>query len=200
MPTRLEIVQRAQARIGDEPLRAETDAGADTHLAIYDSVRDDLLTRFPWTWATITRRLTRLVTAPGAHWSYFYQLPSDMLGAPRAVYDRSDARIPFTGYELTENRLATNAEEIWLRYAKRADPGLWPGYFVELLTIAVMAELAMSVREDRVMQAHLLERAFGPAHLNGEGGLFAHAAAIDTQARPSPIVAEGSNPLIDARF
>jgi hypothetical protein len=120
MTTRLQIIQRAQARIGDDPIvnDDEDDPVADTHIAIYDSVRDDILSRYPWSFATVVRRLTRLSAVPGAHWPYYYQLPSEMLGAPRAVYNSGEVRLPYTRYELTENRLATDAEEIWLRYAK----------------------------------------------------------------------------------
>lgn len=200
MPTRLQLIQRAQARIGDEPIGSEDDPGADTHIAIYDGVVEDLLSRYPWTFATVTRRLTRLTAVPPAHWAYYYQLPADMIGAPRAVYDRDDMRIPFTGYEITENRLASSAEKIWLRHTKNAHPGAWPGYFTELATTALMSALALSVREDSVLAARLDERAFGPSHMLGTGGLMGQARGLDAQAMPSPVVSEGHSPLVTARF
>jgi hypothetical protein len=81
----LEIIRAAQARIGDEPIETEADAGADTYLAIYDTKVDDIISRYPWAFATVTRRLTRLSVKPVAHWHFFFQLPSEMIGAPRAV-------------------------------------------------------------------------------------------------------------------
>ncbi len=199
MATRLELIQKQQARIGDEPLRTETDAGADTYLAVFEDTLDHLLAKHAWNFATLTRRLTRLVEPPAAHWRYYYQLPSLMVGAPRAVYDRADCRRPFTGYELLENRLATDAAAIWLRFTKRPDIAVWPGYFRELHTIACMAELALSVREDSVLADRLYLRAYGPPHLMGMGGIFGEASALDEQARPSTVVADGFNPFIDAR-
>ncbi len=199
MTTRLELIKSAQVRVGDEPITSETDAGADTYSAIYDSVRDDILSRYPWSFATVTRRLTRLAAVPEAHYKHYYQLPSDMLGAPRAAYDSATLRNPFVGYGLTENRLETDAEEVWLKYTIRPEPTLWPGYFVELVRVAMMSEIAMSVREDGVLYSRLREVAFGGERLMGQGGLFAQAKDIDSQSKPSAIIAEGTNPLVDVR-
>lgn len=199
MTTRLEIIRNAQRRIGDEPISTEHDAGADTHVGIFDAVRDDLLSRYPWSFATVTRRLARLTAVPAAHWSYYYQLPVDMLGAPRGVYVGADCHQPFTGFELTENRLATNAEEVWLEYLKRAEITIWPGYFVELVTMAVMAEFALSIREERALYNALQEACYGPPSMLGEGGRLGIAKGIDAQSKPSLVVAEGVNILVDVR-
>lgn len=199
MATRLELIQRAQARIGDEPILTESDPGADTHIAIYEGVVEDVLSRYPWSFATVTRRLVRLAEAPDAHWAYFYQLPADMLGAPRAAFERDDVAWPFMAWEITENRFATNAEKVWLRFTKRADPTYWPGYFTELVTLAVMAQMALSIREDGAMAERLRAAAFGSGGIDGHGGLMAQCQAMDVQGKPSPVVAEGTNPLLEAR-
>jgi hypothetical protein len=199
MPTRLEFIQRAQARIGDEPILSEDDPGADTHIAIFEGVLEDLLSRHPWSFSAVTRRLTRLSEAPPAHWRYFYQLPADMIGAPRAAYERDDAPWPFTAWELTENRFATNAEQVWLRYAKRPELVYLPGYFAELLTVAIMAQFALSIREDSPMHERLRQVAFGSGQLDNHGGLLEQCRTMNDQGQPSPVVAEGVNPLLEAR-
>lgn len=199
MATRLEMIKRAQARIGDEPIQAEDDAGADTYVSIYEGVVEDLLSRYPWTFATVTRRLTRLAAVPDAHWTYYYQLPADMLGAPRAAFDQAQLRTPFTSWELTENRLATNAEQVWLTFTKRADPTFWPGYFTELVVTALMAQMALSVREDSPMYERLRSIAFGAGGMDGHAGLLAQCQAMDGQGKPSAVVGEGYNPLLEAR-
>lgn len=200
MLTRLDIIKRAQAMIGDEPIRAETDPGADTHIAIYDTVTDDLLSRYPWSFATVTRRLTRLAAVPVAHWPYFYQLPSDMIGSPRAVYNTEAFRIPFTRYEITENRLATDAEQIWMRFTKRAAQSLWPGYFVTLHQTVLMSWFCLSIREDQAAFDRLQMQAFGSPSMMGQGGMMGQATSLDAQAQPSPTVAEGYSPLVAARY
>lgn len=201
MTTRLEIIQQCQARIGDEPILSEADAGAQTHLAIFDAVRDDLLSRYPWTFATVIgRRLVRLTVTPEAHWQYYYQLPSDMLGAPRALYQDAINRRPFTNFDITENRVATDAESLWISYTRRADPVIWPGYFRELVNRVIMAEMALSIREDSVMFERFHQVSFGSPGQMGEGGLMAQAKNMDSQSHGSVILTEGSNPLIDVRF
>lgn len=200
MTTRLDLIKSAQVRIGDRPLASEVAPGADVYLAIYDRVRDDLQSRYSWSWNTVTRRLTRLSAVPDVHWAYFYQLPSDMIGAPRAVYSNAEYRIPFHGYEITENRLATAAEEIYVRFSKRAEISIWPGYFIELFETVLRSEFAMSVREDSTLYARLREVAFGSEALMGQGGLFHQATSMDLQSQPSRVIAEGYNPLIAARY
>lgn len=199
MPTRLEIIQRAQARIGDEPIVSETAPGAPTLVAIYDDVRDDLLSRYPWKFARVIRRLTRLSAVPEAHWSYYYQLPSDMLGAPRAVYDSASEATPCTRFEITENRLATDAAEIWLEFGKRPEIVLWPGYFLSIVTKGTMREFALTIREDSGLWRALGEELYGSAAMMGEGGLFGQAKNLDAQSGPSPVIAEGASPLTDVR-
>lgn len=200
MTTRLEIINRALVRIGADPLDNETVDGAETHLAIYAGVSEDLLSRNEWSFATVTRRLTRLADAPAQHWRYQYQLPSEMLGSPRAVYDSDALRWPMTAYALSEQRLLTDAEAVWLKYIKTPDPTWWPGYFRELVTVAMMAELAFSVREDRVTRDALRGDVYGSANMLGQGGLLGEAKGLDAQSKPSPVIAEGSNPLIAARY
>lgn len=186
MTTRLQLIQRAQVRIGDEPIGAEDDPGADTHVAIYDSVVADLLSRHAWSFATTTRQLTRLVVEPPAHWTYYYQLPSEMIGAPWNVYDSDTRRVPFTAFEIAENRIGTDAETVWLRFSKQADPGIWPGYFSSLVTTVLMAELALSVREDAEMHTALTAKAFGPPEANGRGGMWKEALLADVMAQAPP--------------
>lgn len=200
MTVRLDIINRALVRIGSDPLETESSPGFETHFAIYDSVTEDILSRYPWSFATFTRRLGRLTAAPAQLWKYQFQMPSDMIGVPRAVYDRSDSRTPFADFALGENRLFADVLDIWLTYQKKPDPLYWPGWFRELITVAVMAELALSVREDNSLRAVLRENAYGSEHMMGEGGLLGQAKNMDSQGKASPVIAEGGNPLIDVRY
>lgn len=201
MTTRIILIDRALVRIGADPLGSESAPGAETHIAVYQDVTEDLLTRHTWHFNTQTRQLNRLAAAPDQHWAYAYELPTEMLGSPRAVYDRAETRAPFTRYELFEERqLRTNAEAIWLKFQKATPPVYWPGYFRSLVVLNLMAEFALSVREDRVLRNDLLEECFGPPQMQGHGGKLAEARALSDMASPSPVLAEGENPLISARM
>ena len=76
----------------------------------------------------------------------------------------------------------------------------WPGDFRELFTVALMAELALSIREDRPLRNELYRQAWGTPQEGGRGGLFGAALDNDSQAIPSTIVGGGYNPLIDVRY
>ena len=196
---RIQMLNRALMRIGAEPLVTEADAGAPAHLAVYDI----MLERFaahPWSFMNTTQQLLRLAAAPvPAHFKYAYQMPV-LLGAPRAVYDRPDKREPITAYDLESGVLLSDSAQIWLRFMRPVSPARWPGDFREAFVTALMAELSLSIREDRALHDRLYAKAFGTPQQMGQGGLYGMAMENDAQGTPSTIVGGGVNPLIDVRF
>ncbi|MGL4396617.1 MAG: hypothetical protein ACRCS9_08775 [Hyphomicrobium sp.] len=200
MTTRIALIDEALVLNGSEPVGSEAAPGADTHLAAYNGAKDLVLTCHPWSFCTFTRKLGRLTASPDAHWTYAFELPGDMIGAPRAYFERGDARIPYTRVELTGDRkVLADVPDLWLTFTKDVPPGLWPSYVTEVVRLLVRSELAHAVREDRVLRDRLREDAIGTPHQMLQGGLLAAARALDDMAKPSPGVAEFSNPLIDVR-
>lgn len=199
MTDRITMLNRALMRIGAVPLVTELDPGAPVHLAVYDS----LLERFaahPWSFMKQTRRLLRLSAAPvPAHFAYAYQLPAELIGAPRAVYADETQRRPTTDYDIQSGVLLANATQVWLAFMAVSGPERWPGDFREAFTTALMAELALSIREDRALHDRLYQKAFGTPQQMGQGGLFGAAAESDAQGTPATIVGGGYNPLVDVR-
>ncbi len=199
MTDRIEMLNRALLRIGADPLVSEADPGAPVHLQVYISMLEHFASK-PWSFFKQTLRLVRLDAAPAALWRYAYQLPRERVGPPRAIYQSADTRQPTTGYDLIGDQLLTDAEQIWATLMLVKPPDHWPGDFREAFTVALMAELALSVREDRALHDRLYAKAFGSPQQNGMGGLFGQALDNDSQAIPSTIVGGGASPLIDARF
>ncbi len=200
MTDRITMLNRALLRIGAEPLVSEADPGAEQHLAVYDSVIERLAAH-PFTFLKITRRLVRLSAAPEQLWAYQFQLPSDRLGPPRSVYPSADTTRNVTvAYDLIGDRLLTDCPEIWATLTTSTGWQRWPGDFRELFAVALMAELALSVREDRPLHDRLYAKAFGTPQQMGMGGLMGQALDNDSQAVPSTVVGGGANPLIDVRF
>src|SRR5690606_17673745 len=64
MTTRILLIDRALVRIGADPLGSESAPGAETHIATYQDVIEDLLTRHPWHFNTQVRQLNRLQAQP----------------------------------------------------------------------------------------------------------------------------------------
>jgi hypothetical protein len=198
--TRIDMIDASLMRIGAEPLQSEAAAGADTHIAIFDSVSGYCLSANPFSWNTVTRKLVRLTAAPLRYWKYAFEKPSDMLGAPRAFYDNATCRVQFTEVELNDGVIQTNVTDLWMKMDKRSPVDQWPGYFVELIQVALMSQFALSVREDRALMVTLDQAAFGTPSENRQGGLMGVAMGIDAQGKPSPVVAMGRNPLTSARL
>jgi hypothetical protein len=192
MATRLDVIKRVQARIGDEPIRSEDDPGADTHIETYETVRADLLTRHGWSFNTVTRSLPLAVAVPPAHWTKYYTLPADMIGAPLAVYNsNAGPRRNFIDCEITEGYVATNASAIWIRHQKDAAPDVWPGYFASLFDTTLMAQFALSIREDRELSTALMHQVFGKPEVPGDMGMLGAAAWADMVAQPPPEIRDG---------
>ncbi len=199
--TRIDLIDSALMRIGSQPMQSEAAPNAAQLLSIYDSITGYCLSANPWSWNTVTRQLPRLSAPPLRYWRYQFEKPADMLGTPRAVYASSDCRVPFTGFELNNGVVEANVENIWLKHDRRSQPVDWAGYFQELIQVALMAEFALSVREDKTLREALHQQAFGTPSEMRQGGLMGVAMGIDAQAKPSPVLnIGGSNPLLDARF
>lgn len=199
MSARIEMLNRALMRIGAEPVIDDLDPLAAPHLAIYTGVIERLAAA-PFTFFKHTRRLLRLAAAPvPAHYKYGYQLPPDRAGPPRAIYADADKRLPVTDYDIERGILFCDHEAVWVTGLFTAGPETWPGDFRELFTVALMAELALSVREDRPLHDRLYQKCFGSPGQNGVGGMYAEVLYNDNQAVPSTVLGAGVSPLLDVR-
>lgn len=200
MTTRIKIIDAALVLNGSEPLGSEAAPGADTHIAAYESAKNLILACHPWSFCTFNRELSRYTAAPGIHWKYAFEVPTDRIGAPRAMFDRSDLRVPFTKFELFgTSEVRTDAEQLWCAFTKDVSPAFWPPYVTEVILLLTRAELALATREDRVMRDKLRADAIGDGGLVMQGGLLGVARGQDDMAKPSAGVGVYDNPLIDVR-
>lgn len=199
MTTRTDMINEALLRIGAVPLQDDLDPQAAQHVAIYTGVLERLAAA-PFSFFKVVRRLVRLSTAPvPGHFRYQFQLPAGRPGPVRAVYADDACRRPVTDYDIEGDRLLTNHEQVWVQLPELVTPERWPGDFRELFRLALMAQLALSVREDRPLHDRLYQMAFGSPGQSGVGGMYAEVLYNDNQAVPSTALGAVSNPLIDVR-
>ena len=87
--TKLSICSDALIMLGAAPLSSFGDGTDEAQVAdrLYDDVRDTILMQYPYSWTLRKKKLARLADAPTNEWRYKYQLPGDMLGNPKAVFD-----------------------------------------------------------------------------------------------------------------
>lgn len=192
MATAVDYVNRALSLLGAETIDAltpEDSPNAATATELYPSTVDELLSEWPWRFATSREQLSRLVTTP-AHpdYAYEYALPSDLLRIVRTDLDDGDwllYRDAASGYR----RLYANATSVKADMVRRPDPALFPPHFQKALVNRLAMVLAMPVtrRPDFfTLFAGLADRALSTAK------------TTDWNEQPWPEMDDG-NMIINAR-
>ena len=200
MASKLGICNGALIRLG-APIIADFTSSdiAVSCDTIYSGIRDMLIAMHPWRFATAKRQLAQLVDTPLNEWTYAYQLPSDAILAPHAVFrDAVVGAQPFQDFEIFENKLYTDATTIIIDYRYAPSEGNWPPWFVELVTLAMTGAMAMPVTQNDGLASEWNQRAFGTYSENGMGGYFGVCALQNAQANPPIQIRDFS--LVDARF
>jgi hypothetical protein len=199
--TKLSICSDALIMLGANPLSSFTVGTDDAQVAdrLYDDVRDTLLMQYPYSWSIKKVKLAQLVQTPINEWKYIYQLPGNLLGNPKAVFnvDAVGAR-PQRDFEIYGDGLNTNYENVWIDYQYRPEPFEFPPYFVRLLKTALAAEFAEPVTDQITKADYFHNRAYGAPSENMRGGLVRVAINIDGADRPAQQIQEF--PISDIRF
>lgn len=204
MPSDVEICSAALIELGSPPFTSFAEASErDDVLTVsikYPLLRNSILAKHDWTFASKREKLTREATAPASGWKYSFVLPpARMRGGWINLYNDSsvDAR-PISHYRIEGTKVLANDEELWAVYAYQAPEGNWPEWFVHFMTKALASECAMAVTDQANLKATLREEAFGPPTDEGRGGLFGECMTLDSQQDE----AEGFNsfPLEEVRY
>ena len=170
MATDISMCSNALLLIGHSTISSFTDPGAGPEVAanLYDTTYENLLTQHRWRFATAKRQLSQLTSSPLNEWQYAYTLPADYLTGFR-VY-------PSTDYEIYENKLYSNENEIAIDYIFKPDESRLPAYFVKLMEFHLAAQFAIPVT-DNTAKAEEYRRMYEDQ--------LRRAKFIDSQARPS---------------
>jgi hypothetical protein len=201
MSTDIDIFNRALNKVGSDAIASFNEGGdkANTGSRQYNDTLNLLLSMCDWRFATKKRQLSRLLAAPLTYWQYAYQLPTDMIAGPDAVFNSAQvgARPMATGYEIFERTLMTNEEYIYIDYRYRPSEANFPVWFESLLVMALAGAAAMGVTTNEEIAREWNERAFGTPDKNMRGGMFATCAQINRQGAGPKIIS--SDELINAQ-
>jgi hypothetical protein len=181
------LCARALVRLGAAPITSFNDGKAESEIAgiLYGSVRDALLSAYPWSFASGQMALTPLVNTPVADYAYAYQLPNDFL---RAISAGSGGRGRGRHYRITRGELHCNDSAVTLTYIFRPEEEEFPAWFDSALIARLSAEFCIPVTENTSRAESLFRLAEQE---------FARARQIDAQ-QDSPNRFENFN-LIDVR-
>ena len=199
--TKLSICSDALIMLGANPLSSFTVGTDDAQVAdrLYDDVRDTLLMQYAYSWSIKKVKLAQLVQTPINEWKYIYQLPGNLLGNPKAVFNvGAVGATTQRDFEIYGDGLNTNYEQVWIDYQYRPEPFEFPPYFVRLVKTALAAEFAEPVTDQITKADYFHSRAYGSPAENMRGGLVCVAINIDGADRPAQTIQEF--PISDVRF
>lgn len=164
MASETDIVNVALRHIAGSRIASLTDGSKNANAAndIYEFVRDGLLAKHNWNFATKRVELARSSTAPAFGFTYGYVLPSDWIKTV-SVHDNDggvgaiDFRHETNG---TEQVIAASVENVYLRYvAKITDPNMMPPDFRTALTFALARDLAIPLGKSNPLHESMIDAA-----------------------------------------
>lgn len=196
----ISICSDALILLGAKPITSFSEATdeATTCDSLYPTVRDQALSIYKWTFAIKKVQLARLVTSPTNEYKYEYQLPSDRLDSPLAVYASSSVGAnTVIDYRIIGSKLLTNEELVYVDYKYSVPESEMPVWFVQLLKYLMAWHLAIPIT-DQVDKAQYWQAvATGSPSENGRGGYMRTAINIDGQNNPVNTIKDF--PLVNVR-
>jgi hypothetical protein len=198
----LTVLNRACARIGNEPLQSPDEAtpGGQAASLIYDGVVSFLLGMYPFSWALAFRQLEKLPgVTPLAGYAFAYQLPGDRLGPPLYVTDDpSNDSVRVLRFRLLGDQVHSSAEPLYVEIPVATAPEQWSSTFLEAVTLLLASELSVPLSDDDKRREALRTNAIGTADMNGRGGVLGMAIAQDARATPPRKLRGEVAPLLQA--
>ncbi|MBE2191869.1 MAG: hypothetical protein IAE63_06790 [Alphaproteobacteria bacterium] len=177
----------------------------ESHIAaafavVYPKKRDAALAKFNWRVGIKKRLLARIDDAPLNEWAYIHALPSDAVNAPLAVFGDGSQFPSASGWEIYDGKIYSNFETIIVDYEASIDESMFPPLLVEFLAHDVAASLCIPLTESADRAQELRIAAYGPANLDGNGGLFAQAKRAVAQSQGTKSLFQNGDPLTSQRY
>lgn len=182
-----------------DSLDASNDRAVACNNLYEDRVRT-LMSEHDWRFLVNKVQLLRSTDEPVNEWTYYYDLPSpsEMVGAPIAVFDSSAVgAAPVKDWERFGNFIATNYTALYLDYRQYKAISYWPYYFTNLVILSMTAWLAPILTEDTDKLSYWSRMAHGNPDEGARGGYHRTARNLDSQGEPNQSILDFS--LISAR-
>lgn len=192
--TQVSIANQALLLLGADTISNFTNGTAVGNACsiIYPKVKLTTLGMYPWSFTLKKAELSRLSTAPSAHYLYQYQLPNDMINSvPRSVYASGDRGAPTViNWEIQGQTLLTDNTSIFADYQQDVHEGRLPVYFVQLLVYMLAWNLAETITDQTEKGAYYKQIALGTVAENNRGGYFRTAINLDGAGETPPVIAQ----------
>lgn len=199
----VDICTDALLLIGEQGINAldDTTINGAYCLRFYPRLRSSILSMHSWRFATKFQQLTRDTAYTAAGFTYQHLLPPDRLvGQPIRFFPSNDVTgLPLDSFNIFADKVRSHAIDVWSEYRFPPPEAAWPAMVQELAVLALGAQLALVITEQRELAKDLREQAWGTPQDMGRGGKFRSAALLDAQSSPSESLAEFHSPLTAAR-
>jgi hypothetical protein len=199
--TSIKICSDALLMLGASPISSFTDGTDESNVCdrLYPDIKIKTLASYPWSFSFKKVQLGRLLTTPTNEYKYEYQMPSDMIGVPRAVYNTGSVNsYPVREYRLMGSTILTNYESVYIDYQYNVPEYALPHYFVQLLKYQIAWHLCTPITDQTEKTDYWKTVAEGTPGENGRGGYMRQAMSIDGQGQPTNAFQDFS--LIDVRY
>lgn len=198
--TDVKICARALVNIGMSPID-NLDGDDDVTLAcslMYPMVKKEVLGAYPW-WCTKGKvQLGRLTNTPTNEYTYAFQLPSNRLSGPLAIYNSGEVGAkPVKEWDIQGEVVLSNYTSLYGDFQFDLYESKFPPYIENLIIYILSARLAESLTDDSSKADKYDFIAFGNPGEKRWGGYFEIARTIDSRHRPTQKV-EGFS-LVDVR-
>ena len=197
----ISICSDALLMLGAKPIASFNEGTDESNITdrLYSDIKIKTIASHPWSFSFKKVQLARLVTTPVTEYKYEYQLPSDMIGLPRAVYDSDKVGAPVRReYRIMGNKILTDYEAVYVDYQYNVPEYSLPHYFVQLLKYEMAWHLAMPITDQAEKSEYWRIVAEGTPGENGRGGYMRQAMNIDSQGNPTNAIQDFS--LINVRY
>lgn len=154
MSSKVDIVSNALLLVGHTAISsfdADQGAGATVGSALYDTTLQYLLSTTYWRFSVKQQQLSRLSATPLKNWQYAFQVPTDAITIHRVT--------PRVNYQIFEDKLYSNANELYADYTYQVAAEDLPQYFVQIFQYKLAADFAISITND-VQKNALYEQKF----------------------------------------
>jgi len=202
MASDVSVCSQALVLLGSKSISSFSENNGPTCDELFLQVKENVALSHPWRFNTIkSEKLSRSLDEPTTEFKHEYILPTDSLSfAPRTVWNspfNQGRSTPFTGFNIFEKRLLTNAEQIFIDYQIDRETDEFPPHVTELLILAMVAKLARPVTGDESIVRATYVEAWGRPNEKGRGGESRVARRIDDQGHPGQSIK--NFPLITVR-
>ena len=197
----LSICSDALLLLGAAPISSFNEGTDEANVCdrLYSDIKNTTLQVYPWSFSFKKVALARTTATPVNEWTYEYQLPSDRLGPPRAVFNSSQAGArPITSWEIYGDKILTDQTIVVIDYQTTIPESSMPTWFVQLLKYQMAWHLAEPITDQVSKTDYWKNIAIGSPAENGRGGFMRTAMNIDGQGNTPQAIEDFS--LIVARY